>query len=427
MTNICAGLLERAFPERSDLVDRLRVLIDGVRPALEEQRSHFPSPPGAFPLDSGESLLVVPRDIPGGIVPEQLEQVLEEVWEHTLSGIMVSSLADLSGAISGDLVREHRLMTELLPEPSPEPPSGAESFLAMLEQLLGDLSRGVQILAVPDLFRPSREEEDGIVGVLKEANPDLLLAGDHARGHDLAWPGGRPREGREPLGQVLLEAVLNEDGRGLGEWLQALPDRESCRAWINQVPFLFRGAGEGARMDVNLPLDQQARSLEALHTLQCALAGVPAFVLPRAILQGAEDLRAGAGDGAGDGDAKGDSELGELAGLVLPRLRDLLRIRLEEPAFDPVSSQRVVPGDPRMVVLERGGAGARPVLCLQNLSRDPVEFRDRLDRYPWPESAVVEDILTGDLVFPSREGELFSFELQPREVLWLRFGESSPE
>ncbi|SIP88282.1 hypothetical protein SAMN05920897_101112 [Alkalispirochaeta americana] len=410
MTSTLVDLVQELYPDAPDLVERIQGLIDRVRPALEEHRSHFSSLPGEFPLESGDALLVLTGNVSGGTDPEQLQYLLEEVWENTFSAIRLPSVADFSDGAPGELARDYRLMTDLTLDTE----GTAEQGLVLLEQLLKDLSRGVQILGL-SLSPEGSREGCFIRKVLKEADPGLLLAGDHSRGDDLAWPGGEPRGGREPLGEVLLEAVLKEDTRELQEWILALPQPEGSRTWINQVPLLFRGGEEGFRVDENLPLEQQAQSILSLQTLQCSLAGVPAFVQVPALPN--------APDGA-DGTASDDFR--ELAGLVLPHLGQLLQIRFGEPAFAPLSPQRVIPADPRLMVLERGGGGDSSILCLQNLSRDSVEFRDRLDKYPWPESGVVEDLLTGDLLFPSREGPLFSFELQPREVLWLRFGASSP-
>jgi hypothetical protein len=49
-----------------------------------------------------------------------------------------------------------------------------------------------------------------------------------------------------------------------------------------------------------------------------------------------------------------------------------------------------------------------------------VEYRDRTDRYGWSEHGVIRELITGDLVYPSIEGSLFSLELHPHEVMWLR-------
>jgi hypothetical protein len=50
-----------------------------------------------------------------------------------------------------------------------------------------------------------------------------------------------------------------------------------------------------------------------------------------------------------------------------------------------------------------------------------VEFRDRKDKYPWPEEGVLRDLISEDIVYPTSEGALFSIELEPYEVLWLKF------
>ena len=121
-----------------------------------------------------------------------------------------------------------------------------------------------------------------------------------------------------------------------------------------------------------------------------------------------------------------------LRSLVFRGYKALLEARGSDPAFNPKSPQRVVESDTRLFVLLRGPFLDQPeedpeagtessVLCIHNLSGDLVEFRDRKDTYPWPEEGVIRELISGDLVYPSEEGSLFSLELHPHEVMWLQF------
>ncbi len=107
----------------------------------------------------------------------------------------------------------------------------------------------------------------------------------------------------------------------------------------------------------------------------------------------------------------------------------MLSARSGEAAFHPRSPQRVLDSDDRLLAIVRGpyteetdgDEEAVTVLALHNVSSESVEFRDRRDKYPWSDDGVARDLITGDLVVPTSEGALFSLELEPYEVMWLRF------
>jgi len=59
---------------------------------------------------------------------------------------------------------------------------------------------------------------------------------------------------------------------------------------------------------------------------------------------------------------------------VFRGLRELLARRRQHPAFHPTAAQRILTSDPRIFAVLRGTAGnTGPMLCLHNVSDEPVE------------------------------------------------------
>lgn len=178
--------------------------------------------------------------------------------------------------------------------------------------------------------------------------------------------------------------------------------------------------GSHIRLDGNLPgLVREAAEGEDTSRVQELLraGGAPArrqpplYLMPTSTRPAVTALLALAGVPVLDPALFDPDDLAELA--------ELVDRRLSEPALDPLSPQEVLQSDPRLLAIRRGSD--ETVLCLHNFSGDFVEFRDRRDRYRWPDEGVLRDVFSEDLVFPAGEGALFSLELQPREMLWLRF------
>ncbi len=78
---------------------------------------------------------------------------------------------------------------------------------------------------------------------------------------------------------------------------------------------------------------------------------------------------------------------------VFDGYRRLLRVRREQPAFHPASSQRVLPGDPTLFTLLRGAETGAPLLCSVNVAGRPAQLN--LDAASLPGNSW-RDLLSGE-------------------------------
>ena len=280
------------------------------------------------------------------------------------------------------------------------------------------------------------------------------------------------------LPPLLLDAVTRGDARHLREWAGSLKDpgpgmtffnfcashdgigltpthgilsdeeREALIATVTerggrisykattdgQIPYEMNINYLSATTNAALPEPQRAEQFLATQAVMLSFAGVPGIYVHSLIgsenwVEGVE--RTGANRTINREKlefADLERELDDdstLRSMVFSGYRQLLRARAGEPAFHPRSPQRVVAADDRLFVVARGpyteADREGTVLAIHNLAAEAVLFTDRRDRYPWSEDRVTRDLVTGDLVIPTWEGELFSLELEPYEVLWLKF------
>ncbi|MFQ3621810.1 MAG: alpha-amylase family glycosyl hydrolase [Spirochaetales bacterium] len=119
------------------------------------------------------------------------------------------------------------------------------------------------------------------------------------------------------------------------------------------------------------------------------------------------------------------STRGSIREQVFSRFEDLLRARIQEPAFHPLASCQVLPTPKKVFALLRT---RRPqeepvgVLCVVNLHYKPVEVCFNAAELRLGEERYFKDLITGDVFYPTWEDYAhFSLELQPFEVLWLGF------
>lgn len=221
--------------------------------------------------------------------------------------------------------------------------------------------------------------------------------------------------------QALVDAVIARGGRVS---YKATPD--------GQIPYELNINYLSAVAPAALPDSQRAAMFLATQSVMLSLAGVPGIYLHSLI--GSENWEEGVAlFGANRsinrekiGWERLTSELADpdsLRAMVFGGYRTLLDARGSVDAFDPKSPQRVVATDQRLFAVVRGpwGEAASAVLAIANISGEVVEFRDRRDRYPFGEDGLLRELVTGDLVYPTNEGALFSIELEPYEVMWLRF------
>jgi glycosidase len=282
---------------------------------------------------------------------------------------------------------------------------------------------------------------------------DAVMRGD--AGHLCRWAASLedPGDGasyfnfcasHDGVGLTPTHGILSDGEReALIETVLARGGRISYKATAEgKIPYEMNINYLSAATDPLLPDSQRSDQFLATQAVMLSLAGVPGIYIHS--LLGSQNWQEGVEQtGANrtinreklDFDAL-QEELADgasLRSLVFSGYRRLLQARAGQAAFHPRSPQRVVDCDDRLFVLLRGpyleaspGEGETPaapqtVLALHNLSAEIVEFRDRRDRYPWGDDGVVRDLISGDIVYPTNEGALFSLELEPYEVLWLRF------
>lgn len=245
------------------------------------------------------------------------------------------------------------------------------------------------------------------------------------------------------IGLLPTHGILGEEERAaLIETVAARGGRISYKATPNgEIPYEMNVNYLSAAADPNLPVEQRAATFLSTQAVMLALAGVPGIYVHSLI--GSENWQEGVAETGANRTinrrkleyAVVEEEVAEessLRNLVFTGYKALLEARASDLAFAPKSPQRVIESDARLFVLLRGPFSDRTaedleseerssVLCIHNLSGDLAEFRDRKDRYPWPEAGVLRELVSGDIVYPSDEGSLFSLELHPHEVMWLRF------
>lgn len=172
--------------------------------------------------------------------------------------------------------------------------------------------------------------------------------------------------------------------------------------------------------DSSVPIERQIDRFIVAQSIMLSLAGVPGIYFHS--LFGSRNDRAGA-ESSGiprrinrqkfDADVF-EAELANPASLrarVFARFRQLLRARGSSSAFNPTGGQRVLAAEPRVFAVERRSPdGTQRVLCLHNVSDEPVRFE-----LGAAELGTSWRSLTGAEV--TRSGSVVS--LGPYEVQWL--------
>lgn len=275
------------------------------------------------------------------------------------------------------LTEEYRVMCDL---PRLDSHEGVAAFLEYL-------SAGV------DLFRqdetcPDPEQIMGRIVERTGVSPWLVRSAPS----DTAVPaGGFPASvvtvlHDDSVSRGAAEALNAGDASPLVEAISRLPD-------LNREMIFFVCSLPGG-LEL-LPPHQQARMIRAAHGPILAMGGLVGLRVP---LPAGED---------------------SVEALLMEGYNQLLLARIALLTGGGRRVRIIPSGEARLLIVYHEGEDA--ALCLHNVSGDSAEFRDRHDRYLWPENGVLRDILSGDLVFPAREGAFFSLELQPWEIMWLRF------
>jgi len=116
---------------------------------------------------------------------------------------------------------------------------------------------------------------------------------------------------------------------------------------------------------------------------------------------------------------------------IFSGFEELLRARVQEPAFHPLAEARVLPTPKEVFSLLRVRSTQerekRGVLCITNLYHKPAEASFSAADLRMGQERYFTDIITGDVFYPTWETNArFSLELEPFEVLWLSYKRKEP-
>ena len=189
------------------------------------------------------------------------------------------------------------------------------------------------------------------------------------------------------------------------------------------IPYEINCSYFSAIADPNQSEETRIRAFVAAHAIMFALAGIPAVYIHSML--GSRNWHEGV-ERTGEKRSINrpklsyeqlSSELadpGSLRSRVLHRLRKLLSVRSEHTAFSPESPQEILGSPAELFVVRRGSADERDtVICIQNVSAEPVEYRIPPDAQS---SGRLFDIITGELVQPEADR---SVTIAGYGVLWL--------
>lgn len=419
MNNRLRELLNELRPGDNALVNRVEEIVESHRARVTAHRREFSAPAEEeFPVNHRDVILLARTDT---FREEQerplqyLYRFLEELCDDVFSGVHFPAADDAFAGVylstDDEAIRFREDMETLgseflLSRAFNIPGVDGGKLPEALNSILESLALGTQCVLL---------EEPGdsrLVPLLREVlfdlDPGTLLMPDQM-------------EYTDALPVLLKERLEQGDPKPMRTWYESQAE---------SVPiFTVRTGTIGTLTDPNLPAPQRARTYLSGQAVLLATASLPGVDIHSLVASEApgvlhyDDLR----NELRDRDS--------LRSIVFEGYLDLLRARTGEIAFDPRGGRSLVESDPRVLALRRWSPASESsadagndraddssvVLCLHNLSSDHVSFRDRRDRYPWPEEGVVRELISEDLLFPTAEGELFSLDLQPWEVMWLRF------
>ena len=247
--------------------------------------------------------------------------------------------------------------------------------------------------------------------VAREVTPWVTLIGENAK---LRYD--------EELAARAVDAVARGDTARLQEWVAAWPQSVGEGGTLPLLGLEWPDEPGSSttfpRMaSPALPDLQRAAILLAAHGIVLALAGIPVICCHALI--GSDTVDRHAYDEL-------SAELNDPDSLrfhVFEGLKNMLRVRAEAAAFHPLSRQQVLPAAPEILaVLRSEESGGERMLCLVNVSDHEAEVSFTDGMLGLGDEKGFRDILSGDYVYPSRDdGNRVSLELEPCEVLWLRY------
>jgi len=199
-----------------------------------------------------------------------------------------------------------------------------------------------------------------------------------------------------------------------------------------KIPYEMNVNYMDAITEPSLPDDQRARMFLASQSILLALAGVPGIYYHS--LVGSENWQAGVKETGQNRTInrekldfdKLSEELstdGSRRNLVFEGYKILLRARSISPAFHPSAGQKIV-ATPKefFCILRIDRDEEERVLCLVNIGSETASVSFAYDEIDLADEKGFHDLISGDYVYPSMDdGNRISLELQPYEVLWLKY------
>ena len=229
--------------------------------------------------------------------------------------------------------------------------------------------------------------------------------------------------------------LLEEELKGM---IQAVEERGGYVSYKatphGEVPYELNINYFSGIAETTLSEDLRVRKFLASQSILLAFPGVPGIYIHSLI--GSENDRRGVEESGIkrrinreklDYDQVQDqlSTRGTIRERVFSGFEELLRARVQEPAFHPMAEARVLPAPKEVFALLRirkPQDGNRGVLCVCNLLHKPAEAGFNAADLRMGEERYFTDLITGDVFYPTWETySRFSLELQPFEVLWLAY------
>ncbi len=446
---VCAPDSAKALaPRFSQLINRYRDKIQQPDDEWDPQ----------LPLDETDVFLLVHEDqfFDDATEPATLlQEFLSTQLEGMVRGVHVVS-AGASVKDIQQLSREYRLMVDLAPAHAQHAAydySDPEVVLGLLEMMLEYLVAGVSAFRLISASRQHKRNDTNhhdvtehdvtdihavarlSRAVLSELAPWSVLATDITEQAHMV-PQYAPAS-------LVSEAMLRGSGEPVRCWARSLPGLSPAAAYLNVLPADVLSSVTAPA----LPALQRARVFLCAQAIMLSLAGVPLVDLHSLIgsetPEGALDRGGVSSDGAnGDGGASsggvnsdGGQRLefsalveelktsGTLRNVIFEGYKALLQARSCEPMFHPNVPQKVLDLNPAVFALLRTTSqnNGEGVLCIYNLSLDPVELMFSPAELGLDIEVGMREIIGGDIVFPSVESSgLVSLEVESYEALWLR-------
>ncbi len=236
------------------------------------------------------------------------------------------------------------------------------------------------------------------------------------------------------VGMLPAHGILSEDEiESMASKVKERGGKISYKATATgKIPYEMNINYMDAITEPSLADDQRARMFLASQSILLALAGVPGIYYHSLI--GSENWQAGVKETGQnrtinreklDFDKLSEelSTEGTRRNLVFEGYKTLLRARSISPAFHPSAGQKIVTTPKELFAILRTDRDEEErVLCLVNISNAAATASFTYGEIDLVDEKGFHDLVTGDYVYPSMDdGSRISLELEPHEVLWLKY------